>query len=504
MATQVPDQDPRNQYTATAGQTIFPYTFLIYDEDSLTVTLNGAPLSLTVDYTVNGLGVLTGGDVTLTSGASAGDVITIVRDMEFDRETDYQDNGDFLAEVVNLDFNRIWLALQQIRGGGNLNLQISPTDDLTGIDQPYYIPLKSDRAGKVLGFDATGNPVATQILEAGTSDADFVFYTDLVGQNKSVTQGIAFNEIYVRNFNQLYVDSGSDNTYELTSAISYAVTGYFPTMKIWFVPANPNPGGASTVAVESLGVKSLKNVDGSDLPAGFMDPARGLYGFFYDGTDFIFFDCATTFSDIFEIQDNSIGLEKLETGTPGTYLVHGPGGDVEESAEPIKQWTNFANSGNLTSGSNFQVTGIPDTATKIDIDIMNVDVTSNTDIELTIGYGSTPTFLNASGDYIGTVITTGPSSASFFNWDEYAAFSVRNSNPTNGGRITMSKFNDGTNDTWSISFYGVYLVSSVDERVMNGNGRVNGASLPAALSALNLDLSAGTFNSGYIAVSVYS
>jgi hypothetical protein len=55
MTTQVPDQDPRNQYTATSGQTVFPYTFLTTDEDDLAVEKNGVLLTITIDYTVSGV-----------------------------------------------------------------------------------------------------------------------------------------------------------------------------------------------------------------------------------------------------------------------------------------------------------------------------------------------------------------------------------------------------------------------------------------------------------------
>ena len=65
---------PDDSITATSGQTVFPYTFLANAASDIKVTKNGT--LLTSGYTVDGLGTA-GGNVTLASGASAGDAIVI-------------------------------------------------------------------------------------------------------------------------------------------------------------------------------------------------------------------------------------------------------------------------------------------------------------------------------------------------------------------------------------------------------------------------------------------
>ena len=101
----------RNQYTATSGQTVFPYTFEIFDKGDVVVLKNGTALSEGTNYTVSGVGNDNGGNITLTVGATAGDILTIYRDMAYQRTTDYQTSGDFLAQEVNDDFDRLWLAV---------------------------------------------------------------------------------------------------------------------------------------------------------------------------------------------------------------------------------------------------------------------------------------------------------------------------------------------------------------------------------------------------------
>jgi len=107
------DSGTRNQYTATASQTVFAYTFEIFVVGDITVKQNAVTLSEGTHYTVSGVGSDSGGNVTLVTGATSGDAIDIYRDMAFERLTDYLQNGDFLADDVNNDFDRLWAALQQ-------------------------------------------------------------------------------------------------------------------------------------------------------------------------------------------------------------------------------------------------------------------------------------------------------------------------------------------------------------------------------------------------------
>ena len=70
----VADNTSRNQYTATSGQTVFAYTFEIVDKDDIVVLKNGTTLSEGTNYTVSNVGNDNGGNVTLTVGATAGDI----------------------------------------------------------------------------------------------------------------------------------------------------------------------------------------------------------------------------------------------------------------------------------------------------------------------------------------------------------------------------------------------------------------------------------------------
>jgi parallel beta-helix repeat protein len=101
----------RAEYTAAAAQTIFTFTFKVFDTSDIKVYLTPAGqtaddtaniLIETTDYTVTINGD-NGGDVTLVSGASINDSLTLVRELPTDRETEYQNNGDLTAATLNED-----------------------------------------------------------------------------------------------------------------------------------------------------------------------------------------------------------------------------------------------------------------------------------------------------------------------------------------------------------------------------------------------------------------
>lgn len=164
----------RNQYTATAGQTVFAYTFEVYNKNDLVVLQNDTTLAEGTNYTVSGVGSDTGGNITLTSGATAGDIITVYRDMALERLTDYQNAGDFLAAEVNEDFDRLWLATQQNATTDGRAIR-KPVSDLDSINME--LPAAATRANKLLSFDGNGNVQTLSSTTNAATDAANVTYT---------------------------------------------------------------------------------------------------------------------------------------------------------------------------------------------------------------------------------------------------------------------------------------------------------------------------------------
>jgi hypothetical protein len=152
----------RNDYIASSGQTIFPYTFETFDSGDLVVLQNGTVLSEGSGYTVSGVGVDAGGDITLLTGAATSDSIIVYLDMALSRTINYQNAGDFLSSEVNDDFDRLWLALQQGKTDVNRAIRKPYIDDgLINME----LPAASDRSQKLLAFDATGAVIAQEYTD---------------------------------------------------------------------------------------------------------------------------------------------------------------------------------------------------------------------------------------------------------------------------------------------------------------------------------------------------
>ncbi len=147
----------RNDYTATSGQTVFAYTFGILNQTDIKVFQNDSLLTLTTDYTVSGVGSGSGGNVTLTSGASANDTVSIVLAMSITRTTNYQNSGDFLAADVNNDFDKAYIALNQVQTDANRSIGLSDVEPTVNMQ----LPDREQRANKFLRFNTLGQPEVT-------------------------------------------------------------------------------------------------------------------------------------------------------------------------------------------------------------------------------------------------------------------------------------------------------------------------------------------------------
>ncbi|MDP8614759.1 phage tail fiber protein [Serratia marcescens] len=107
----VPNQTPYNIYTANGLTTVFPYEFYLLNAGDLAVSLNGSVI--TSGYTISGVGNVDGGEVSFLTPPANGVTVMLERVIPTYRLTDYQDNGDLLADTVNKDFDRLWMAIQQ-------------------------------------------------------------------------------------------------------------------------------------------------------------------------------------------------------------------------------------------------------------------------------------------------------------------------------------------------------------------------------------------------------
>lgn len=219
MATigQVKDLEPRVQYTGINGQTIYVYPFPIFDEKDLVVDIDGTILVLNVDYTVTGVTGEDGGTIVLTVATTGGEIVTIFRDTAIDRLTDYVENGDFLAETVNNDFDRIILMLQEISNFSGRAIRVALTDQVS--DSGLLLSDPDSRKQKFITFDSGGNVELVDLLETNPTLG--------LGETKILSAGQTIVNLSVINAftSSFYVSNGNNDRGRLIPQVDYTATG---------------------------------------------------------------------------------------------------------------------------------------------------------------------------------------------------------------------------------------------------------------------------------------
>lgn len=157
-------QTPIIEHVPNGVTTVFAYPFAILDAEDLKAQLDGAPFTA---FTVSGVGSRTGGSITCTS-APTGSSLILYREISLARATDYQELGDLLAETLDDDFDRAWMAIQDLGAVGDRSIRVPVGEALDDL------PAAASRMGRVLGFDpTTGQPVMITRTEDGGSALAF-------------------------------------------------------------------------------------------------------------------------------------------------------------------------------------------------------------------------------------------------------------------------------------------------------------------------------------------
>ena len=158
---QIPGSARVNQYTATASQTVFIYDYKIYDDDEIKVQQNDDTLTLTTDYTVQDAGEDSGGTITLVTGATLDDTITLTGNSMIERDAVFTAGGDYLASAINGEYNKLDDIAKEIVTDQTGNFRLAVYNDAVSKTIP------SPSAGLTLKWNATATA-----LENSTYDPD--------------------------------------------------------------------------------------------------------------------------------------------------------------------------------------------------------------------------------------------------------------------------------------------------------------------------------------------
>lgn len=145
-------QTPVSNHTSNGLSTAYAYQFKLFDAADLLVTVGGVQRTLGTHYTVTGVDNDSGGTVVFATAPALGQAITLKRQVSIRRLTDYQYAGDFKAALVNKDFDRLVMMIQDSGLGLANAIRLPSGDGANG-----QLPSAAARALKAVVFDAAGN-----------------------------------------------------------------------------------------------------------------------------------------------------------------------------------------------------------------------------------------------------------------------------------------------------------------------------------------------------------
>ena len=166
MATHIKigDVSPRDQYLVKTAQTTFTYSFPIFRDQDLEVYHDD--ILQTTGFTIAGSGNSAGGEVTFLTAPAAGTVVTLARRLAIERQTDFQESGEFRSKVLNDELDYLTAAVQQVAEDQSRSAHLGVTE-LVEVD----VTLPSPQANATLIWNGSANgfvngPVADDISNA--------------------------------------------------------------------------------------------------------------------------------------------------------------------------------------------------------------------------------------------------------------------------------------------------------------------------------------------------
>lgn len=180
----------RNDYVGNAATSSYSYTFKIFDDDDLLVTVrdtDGLETTLvkTTDYTVSGVGETGGGAIALVSSGQSwltagnlknGYALTIRRVRALTQVTDLRNQGSAFREVLENAFDNSAMVDQQQQDEIDRSLKLPETIDPADFDMTWPADITTNGASKVPLLNATSDgfedadnwPTGNDIINAQT------------------------------------------------------------------------------------------------------------------------------------------------------------------------------------------------------------------------------------------------------------------------------------------------------------------------------------------------
>jgi|GEM_PF-3634790 len=185
-------------YSTDDSTTLFPIPFYFIDDadihvDKIDSNDGIVPLTRGTDFTVSGAGNEAGGTLTLLSVQPAGFKLHVFREVPITQETVYQQNDAFSAKTTEKALDKLTMICQQVAARYTNALRYP----LGEYAMNGELPSSTNRAGKILGFDATGHHTMLPMpASVGAGDLKPEMWTAGVDFTAGTSTSVALSRAY--------------------------------------------------------------------------------------------------------------------------------------------------------------------------------------------------------------------------------------------------------------------------------------------------------------------
>ena len=247
-------------YSGNGSTTVFAYTFYILDDDDILVQLKNTTTGVittqtkTTHYTVSGVGVAAGGNITFLTAPASGNTVVLSRNMTLTQETDYNEYDTFPASSHETALDKAVMIDQQLKEG--LDRAIKFDAAVSGVSTT------------VTGTPASGNIIAVNssatgleyITVASTGAYSFPAGTGVLVQTAANTATVRTN---TGTTNRIAVTNGSGVSGNPTFDIDAAYAGQTTITTLGTVTTGT--WGGTTIAVANGGTGQTTYTNGQLL-----------------------------------------------------------------------------------------------------------------------------------------------------------------------------------------------------------------------------------------------